>query len=67
MTPRRPCDMTERQLIELAVKLVDADRKIAVDSFSDTNGRITNIDDRKIVRDYDRFLKPARAWLKRHS
>lgn len=67
VSPRSPFNLTERQLIKLAVKLIEDEREIAISSFTDVNGRITNVDDRKIVRSYDRFLKPARDWLRRHA
>jgi hypothetical protein len=56
--------MTPRQLIEQAVKLIAADRKIAVDSFSDARGVVRDVYDRRIIADYDRFLKPARRYLR---
>lgn len=58
--------MTPRQLIAKAEKIIAIERKISFDSYRDVDGRITNIDERAIIANYDRWLKSARAWLKRH-
>lgn len=55
---------SEARLVKLvgqAIGIIQEDRDIAQSSFTDTNGRITNIDDRAIVLRYDRWLKAARA------
>lgn len=54
-------------LLNEAVRIIGEERDIAVTSFTDAAGRIPDIDDRRVVRRFDRFLKAARAELvKRH-
>lgn len=69
--PRRQSNLTERQLIALAVKLVEAERDVIVSSYTDLigshKGKVTDYDARRWIRGYDRFLKPARAWLRSHQ
>lgn len=71
MTVRGPVKLTERQLIKLGVKLIEAERAVVVDSYTDLIGahvgKVTDFEARRWIREYDRFLKPARAWLRRHS
>jgi hypothetical protein len=55
-------------LLNEAVTIITREREIAFYSFSDLNGRVTDIDERAEIRRYDRFLKAARAELvKRHK
>lgn len=55
-------------LLNEAVAIVQDERDVAFDSYSDVDGRITDVDMRAEVRRYDRWLKAARAeLLKRHS
>lgn len=51
------------RLVKRAVEIIQEERQIAHDSFTDVNGRITNIDERAIVRNFDRWLKDARVAL----
>jgi hypothetical protein len=60
---------TPRKLIAHAVKIIECERNIVVQSYTDLigahRGKVTDYDARRWIRDYDRFLKPARAYLGR--
>lgn len=62
--------MTEpRKLLAQAIKIIETERATIVSSYTDLigahAGKVTNYDARKSIREYDRFLKPARAYLGR--
>lgn len=67
MTRRDPLRLSERELIALAVKLIEADRRFVVDSYAGRELKVTDRDALIWIRAYDRFLRPARDWLRRHS
>lgn len=60
---------TPRKLIAQAVKIIEGERLVIVDSYTaligEHVGKVTDYDARGWIREYDRFLKPARAYLGR--
>lgn len=57
---------TGRSLLAHAVRLIERERRIIVRDCTDPKtGVVDEEPDRAWLASYDRFLKPARAWLKR--
>jgi len=54
-------------LLREAVAIIEEDREVLVSSFKDMDGCVRDPDGLRWLRKYDRFLKPARAYLKRPS
>jgi hypothetical protein len=50
-------------LLREAIAIIEDEREIAVQSFSDVRGKIPNAEDRRIVRRYERWLKKAREAI----
>lgn len=53
-------DADPRRLLRLAVKIIEREREVMFR----LNGMIAQPYARKRILGYDRFLKPAREWLK---
>lgn len=62
---------SEAKLIALAVEIIQDERSTIEQSHTNLigehKGKITDYDAQRWIRNYDRFLKPARAYLKRRG
>lgn len=57
----------QRALLALAVEIIEDERECVVTSFRERDGKVKDYDARKWLRRYDRFLKPAKALLRKTS
>jgi hypothetical protein len=59
--PLRQSD--SQKLIALAIEIIQDERASIVSSFEEHDGKVRDYDARALIRRYDRFLKPARAYV----
>jgi hypothetical protein len=56
-----------RKLLALAVKIIEAEHESITQSYTERigerTGKVTDYDARRWLREYNRFLKPARTYL----